>query len=71
MRFLLDTNVVSEWSKAQPNSQVIEWVERQSSSDLAVSAMTLAEVHYGIELYPPQGGGRICSGAGTRMTSFV
>ncbi len=53
MRYLLDTNVVSEWSKAQPNTQVIEWVERQPSSDLAVSAMTLAEVHYGIEIHPP------------------
>jgi predicted nucleic acid-binding protein len=53
MRHLLDTNVVSEWSKAQPNSQVVEWVERQSPFDLAVSAITLAEVHYGIEILPP------------------
>jgi predicted nucleic acid-binding protein len=27
MSFLLDTNVVSEWTKPQPNAGVIAWLE--------------------------------------------
>lgn len=53
MEYLLDTNVVSEWSKTWPNSEIVDWLQRQPPPDLAVSAMTLAEVRYGIEILPP------------------
>lgn len=53
MRYLLDTNVVSEWSKELPFAAVVDWVHRPQPTDLAVSAMTLAEARYGIEILPP------------------
>jgi hypothetical protein len=53
VRFLLDTNVVSEPSKARPNSRVIEWVAEWPSEDLAVSSITFGEIQLGISLLDP------------------
>jgi predicted nucleic acid-binding protein len=52
MKFLLDTNVVSEWSNPRPDARVTSWLDRQSPEDLAVSVMTIAEILYGIEIRP-------------------
>lgn len=47
---LLDTNVLSELMKAQPNLQVLQWVDQQLDTDLYFSAISKAEVEWGIEL---------------------
>lgn len=52
MKYLLDTNVVSEWSKAFPDQQVMTWLARQEPSEVAVSVMTIAETLHGIETKP-------------------
>ncbi len=52
MRYLLDTNVVSEWSKAFPDERVMVWLARQTPEHVAVSVMTIAETVYGIEIRP-------------------
>jgi predicted nucleic acid-binding protein len=44
MKFLLDTTVVTELAKPRPHPQVVDWVEKQSSMDLAISALTLGEL---------------------------
>jgi hypothetical protein len=49
---ILDTNVVSELMKAQPDPVVTEWVRGQSGSDSHTTAVTLAEVFYGIARLP-------------------
>lgn len=49
MRYLLDTVVVSERSKAVPHPAVITWLERQSRDAVFISALTLGELRYGIE----------------------
>ncbi len=49
---ILDTNVVSELMKAQPDVQVVEWVKSQSGNELHTTAITLAEVFYGIARLP-------------------
>lgn len=49
MRFLLDTNVVSELTKARPNDTVIRWVDGAEEDALFLSVVTLAEVRYGVE----------------------
>jgi predicted nucleic acid-binding protein len=46
--FLLDTNVVSEWSKARPNTGVITWLSDVDEDRVFISAVTLAELRYGI-----------------------
>lgn len=47
--FLLDTVIVSEIRKKQPDSGVIEWISRQSGSQLYLSVVTLGEIERGIE----------------------
>ena len=44
----LDTNVVSELVKPQPNAKVIAWLTKHDLS-LAISTVVLAEITYGIE----------------------
>jgi len=49
---VLDTNVVSELMKPQPNESVAGWVLAQAAGDLYTTSVTLAEIHYGIERLP-------------------
>ncbi len=49
---IFDTNVVSELLKAQPDVQVVEWVKCPSGNELHTTAITLAEVFYGIARLP-------------------
>jgi predicted nucleic acid-binding protein len=48
----LDTNVVSELVKPQPNAKVIAWLTKNDLS-LALSTIVLAEITYGIEKIRP------------------
>ena len=51
MKFLLDTNVISEIRKidrAHPN--VVRWVARTPATEIGTSVMVLAEIRRGIEL---------------------
>ncbi len=48
MKYLLDTNVVSEPTAAYPNTRVMAWLGAQSPSDVYVSVVTLAEIEEGI-----------------------
>lgn len=49
---LLDTNVLSELMRAKPSSQVLAWVDAQAASELVISAITVAEILYGIARMP-------------------
>ena len=49
MSFLLDTNVVSEWTKPHPNPGVVEWLETVNEDDVFLSVITFAELRHGIE----------------------
>ena len=51
MRFLVDTNVISEIRKrerADPN--VVRWVNQTPAEDIGTSVLVLAEIRRGIEL---------------------
>ncbi len=48
--YLLDTNIVSYWMKG--DGQVISRLKKHAPSDLSISAITLAEIYYGIEKSP-------------------
>ncbi|MBP7585870.1 MAG: type II toxin-antitoxin system VapC family toxin [Spirochaetes bacterium] len=50
MKYLLDTNIVSYWMRGDAN--VIQRLSGKSPDDLAVSAVTYAEINYGIEKSP-------------------
>jgi len=49
MSFLLDTNVVSEPLKPQPNANVIRWLSVADEDRLFISVVTLAELRTGVE----------------------
>ncbi len=49
MSFLLDTNVVSEWTKPHPNPGVVQWLETVNEDDVFLSVVTFAELRHGIE----------------------
>ena len=49
MNFLLDTNVVSEWTKPRPNSGVVSWLAEADEDRVFISVVTLAELRYGVE----------------------
>jgi hypothetical protein len=51
-RYLLDTNVLSEWMRPQPDSAVLTWVGQQSPDRLYTSAITVAEIEAGLALMP-------------------
>lgn len=50
MSFLIDTNVVSEPTRRQPEPRVLDWFAAQPSEALFISALTLGELRRGILL---------------------
>ncbi|MGO9802957.1 MAG: type II toxin-antitoxin system VapC family toxin [Steroidobacteraceae bacterium] len=52
MSYLLDTNVVSEWTKARPNPGVIEWLSQVAEDEVFLSVVTFAELRHAIERLP-------------------
>jgi predicted nucleic acid-binding protein len=49
MTLLLDTNVVSELRKREPNPNVLAWYATVDSADLFLSVLTIGEIRLGIE----------------------
>ena len=49
MSYLLDTNVISETARSNPNKAVIAWLDRAPGEALYVSVLTLGEIRKGIE----------------------
>ena len=49
---VLDTNVVSELMRPTPSPLVVEWVQEQNAGDLYTTAITVAEIGYGIDRLP-------------------
>jgi toxin FitB len=47
---VLDTNVLSELMRSQPNKSVLQWVARHKATILFITALTKAEILYGLEL---------------------
>jgi toxin FitB len=50
--WLLDTNVLSELRRPKPERKVLAFVASQPLDSLYVSAASLAEIRFGIELSP-------------------
>ncbi len=49
---VLDTNVVSELMRPKPASTVLAWLQGQPGNDLYTTAITVAEIRYGIARLP-------------------
>jgi toxin FitB len=51
MRYVLDSNVVSEATKVKPDSRCVDWL-RTHAVDCCLTTISLAEMRYGIERLP-------------------
>lgn len=51
MRYLLDTNVISESASKAPDGNVLSWLEK-NAEECALSALSLGEIWKGIHLLP-------------------
>ena len=52
MRYLLDTNVISELVTREPDPAVVEWIEALDQTAVYLSVITIGEIHRGIERLP-------------------
>ncbi len=50
--FILDTCLVSEFTRKTPNVGVIRWLDQQETGDLFITTLTLGEIAKGIERLP-------------------
>lgn len=65
---ILDTNVISEFMKKAPDPRVVAWARRQRAKELAVSAISVAEIGRGIARLPA---GKRRSGLAERFEGFM
>jgi len=49
VNFLLDTNIISEPMKPQPNAGVLKWLVEADEDRVFLSVITLMELRYGVE----------------------
>lgn len=52
MRYLLDTNVISELIAKYPNERVIQWLDQLDPASIYLSVITIGELRKGIEKLP-------------------
>ena len=49
---ILDTNVISELMKVQPDPQIGEWIQTIGDAPLTTTSITVMEVEYGLQRLP-------------------
>jgi predicted nucleic acid-binding protein len=49
---ILDTNVLGELARERPDHRVVVWLDRQITNDLVTTAISVAEMTYGVERLP-------------------
>ena len=49
---ILDTNVISEVMRPQPNTQVRSWLKKYPVEELAITSISIAEISYGLKRLP-------------------
>ncbi|TBY81892.1 type II toxin-antitoxin system VapC family toxin [Rhizobium leguminosarum bv. viciae] len=48
MRYLLDTNILSNVTKPAPSEPLLAWMAVQTDTDLFISSLTVAEIRRGV-----------------------
>jgi toxin FitB len=56
MNYLLDTCVISEYTKREPNINIIRWIDKIDETNIFLSVITIGEIKKGIELLPDDSG---------------
>ena len=50
MRWIADTNVISETARKQPHPSVSQWIEETPNEQVFTTVVTIAEIRFGIAL---------------------
>ena len=48
MRYLLDTNIISNITKSIPSGSLVAWMSKQVDDDLFIASLTVAEIRRGV-----------------------
>jgi len=48
MRYLLDTNIISNIAKPAPSDSLLAWMSAQNDEDLFIASLTVAEIRRGV-----------------------
>lgn len=48
MRYLLDTNIISQVAKPVPSPSLVAWMTEQADQDLFIASLTVAEIRRGV-----------------------
>ena len=49
MKYLLDTNIISEFVSKKPNQKALDYVNSLDENDIYLSVITIGEIRFGIE----------------------
>lgn len=55
MNYLVDTCVLSEFTRRKPDEKVIRWLDSIAEEQLLISVITIGEIQHGIERLPESG----------------
>lgn len=66
MRYLLDTNILSNITKPEPSASLLTWMAEQFDDDLFIASLTIAAIHREI-LEKPEGKSELLSKLGWRQ----
>jgi len=53
MKYLIDTNIISEMQKSKCNQNVISFMDKIPVEDMFISVISMGELCYGMEKLPP------------------
>ena len=48
MRYLLDTNIISDIAKPAPSESMLTWMSEQNDEDLFIASLSVAEIRRGV-----------------------
>jgi predicted nucleic acid-binding protein len=48
MRYMLDTNIISDIAKPTPSESLLAWMSEQNDQDLFIASLTVAEIWRGV-----------------------
>ncbi|MBL4612107.1 MAG: type II toxin-antitoxin system VapC family toxin [Emcibacter sp.] len=65
---ILDTNVISELMKENPDAVVLAWISKQKQANLAITAIAIVEIQRGILRLPEE---KRRQKLGTNFLSFI
>jgi predicted nucleic acid-binding protein len=57
MRYLLDTNIISNIVRPVPSPSLLAWMADQDDDDLFIASLTVAEIYRGVLEKAPASGG--------------